>query len=266
MTPSTGLAGRREPPTKMSLLPEQVLVSCEHASNRLPAGMEAPADMLQLHIAWDPGALDIAEALAHRFSAPLHTGEYSRLVVDLNRSEGNSALVKRRSDGHLIPFNRGLTEADVRRRVEQYYRPYRSAVSGGVAQIIERHGRCVHLCIHTYTPQLGDKLRGNDIGLLYDPYRRPEAPLVHELRDALRRRLGMVVWLNRPYSGTADGILPPIRRVHGEDSYVAIELEVNQKYAGRPQQLASIAEVFGESLGELEGWATGGLGAQVSSP
>jgi len=238
----------------MSLPPEQVLVSCEHASNRLPAGMDAPAEMLQLHIAWDPGALDMAEALARHFGAPLHAGEYSRLVVDLNRSVGNSALVRRRSDGYVIPFNRGLTEADVQRRVEKYHQPYRAAVDDGVAQIIERHGRCVHLCIHTYTPKLGDKLRGNDIGLLYDPYRQPEAPLVHELRDALRQRTGLVVWLNRPYSGTADGILPPIRKVHDERSYVGIELEVSQRFADQPERLASIAEAFGDSVSSLEGW------------
>jgi len=237
----------------MSFDPRQVLVSCEHASNRLPAGMEAPAEMMELHIAWDPGALPMARQLASMFDAPLHAGEYSRLVVDLNRTVGNSVLVRRRSDGHRIPFNRGLTDDDVERRVENYYRPYRDALSAGVARVIESHGRCVHLCIHTFTPKLGDKVRGNDIGLLYDPRRRPEAPMVRQLRHALSERTGLVVWLNRPYSGTADGILPRIREVHADARYVAIELEVNQKFAERPQQLAAIATAFGECLGDLEG-------------
>lgn len=232
----------------------QVLVSCEHASNCLPDGMKAPAEMLALHIAWDPGALKIAERLAHAFDAPLHAGRYSRLVVDLNRTVGNSVLARRVSDGHRIPFNRGLTKADVQQRIENHYLPYRNAVSEGVERIIDEHGRCVHLCIHTYTPQLGDKVRGNDIGLLYDPYRQPEAALVHELRDALVERTGLVVWLNRPYQGTADGILPRIREVHDAGSYVAIELEVNQKFAGRPAQLAAIAAAFGDCLCDLTGW------------
>jgi len=238
----------------MSFAARQVLVSCEHASNRLPPGMEAPAQMLELHIAWDPGALPIARRLAGMFDAPLHAAEYSRLVVDLNRTIGNSVLVRRRSDGHRIPFNRGLSAADVEQRVEKYYRPYRDGVSDGVARIIEQEGRCVHLCIHTYTPALAGKVRGNDIGLLYDPYRRPEAPLVHELRDALAARTGLVVWLNRPYSGTADGILPRIREVHDPDAYVAIELEVNQRFAGDARRLRQIATAFGECLRDLEGW------------
>ncbi len=238
----------------MSFDRRQVLVSCEHASNRLPAGMRAPAELLALHIAWDPGALKVAERLAHAFDAPLHAGEYSRLVVDLNRTVGNSVLVRRASDGHRIPFNRGLTETDVQQRIESYYLPYRSAVSTGVERIIDELGRCVHLCIHTYTPQLGGKVRRNDIGLLYDPYRQPEAALVRELRGALVERTGLVVWLNRPYQGTADGILPRIREAHAAAAYVAIELEVNQKFAERPARLAAIADAFGDCLGDLPGW------------
>ena len=238
----------------MSFDSRQVLVSCEHASNRLPAGMTAPEELLALHIAWDPGALSIAEWLAATFGAPLHAAEYSRLVVDLNRTVGNSVLVRRRSDGHSIPFNRGLTEQEIERRIEEYYLPYRNAVADGMTSVIEAHGRCVHLCIHTYTPQLDDKLRGNDIGLLYDPYRRPEAELVHELRDALVERTGLVVWLNRPYSGTADGILPWIREHHDGERYVAIELELNQKFTERPAELRDLADAFGEGVRDLRSW------------
>lgn len=240
----------------MSLDSRQLLVSCEHASNRLPAGMKAPAELLELHIAWDPGALQIAERLAEMFDAPLHLGRYSRLVVDLNRTVGNSVLVRRRSDGHRILFNRNLSADEIQRRVQEYYLPYRNGVSAGVARIIEQRGRCVHLCIHTYTPRLANNVRGNDIGLLHDPHRQPEAPLVHELRAALTERTGLVVWLNRPYSGTADGILPRIREMHDAASYIAIELEVNQKFAGRPRELASIATAFGECLHDLEGWGS----------
>jgi len=240
----------------MSFDSKQVLVSCEHASNRLPEGMATPDGLLDLHIAWDPGALPIAERLALMFEAPLHAGEYSRLVVDLNRTVGNSRLIRRVSDGHKIPFNQRLDAEETRRRIERFYLPYRNAVSDGVARIIEERGRCVHLCIHTYTPTFGGKVRGNDIGLLYDPYRHPEAPLVHELRNALVDRTGLVVWLNRPYQGTADGILPHIREQHAGERFVGIELEVNQKFADRPRDLAEIADAFGESVAGLDLWST----------
>lgn len=230
---------------------DHVLVSCEHASNRLPEELEAPADLMERHVAWDPGALTIAERLAQEFDAPLHQGEYSRLVVDLNRTVGNSRLIRRVSDGHAVPFNRGLDKEEVERRIELYYRPYREAVVSDVAGIIEAEGRCVHLCIHTFTPVLAGNVRGNDIGLLYDPARDPEAEIVRALREDLTERSGLTVWLNRPYQGTADGILPRVRERHPEERYVAIELEVNQKFADDPGRLAGIADAFAASLREV---------------
>lgn len=227
-----------------------VLVSCEHASNRLPPELEAPAEILERHIAWDPGALPIAERLAQEFDAPLHKGSYSRLVVDLNRTVGNSRLIRRRSDGHEIPFNQGLTEEEVERRIDLYYRPYREAVTDNVAELIGDTGRCVHLCIHTFTPVLAGKVRGNDIGLLYDPAREPEADIVRRLREDLTERTGLTVWLNRPYQGTADGILPRVRERHSQERYVAIELEVNQKFADDSERLAGIADAFATGLRE----------------
>ena len=243
--------------TKMIFDSGQVLVSSEHASNRLPVGMKASPEMMALHIAWDPGALKIARRLAETFNAPLHAGEYSRLVVDLNRTIGNSVLVRRVSDGHRIPFNHGLSRSDVERRIKDYYLPYRTAVSEAVEGIIQDCGRCVHLCIHTYTPQLGDNVRGNDIGLLYDPHRQPEAALVRELREALIERTGLVVWLNRPYQGTADGILPRIREAHDAKVYVGIELEVNQRFAEVPAELDDITDAFSRCVQDLCGWKEG---------
>jgi predicted N-formylglutamate amidohydrolase len=213
--------------------------------------MDAPEELLQLHIAWDPGALFVAEHLSKRFEAPLHRGEYSRLVVDLNRTVGNSRLIRRISDGHCIPFNRGLTRGEIERRIVRYYRPYRRAVGEEVAAIIGREGRCIHLSIHSFTPELQGKLRLNDIGLMYDRSRLPEAELVRELRTKLAEVTGLTVWLNRPYSGTADGIMPRIREAHSGESYVAIELEVNQKHAHTQPALTSIAESFGRLLETL---------------
>ena len=235
----------------MGFDPRQVLVSCEHASNRVPEKMDAPEELLQLHIAWDPGALFVAEHLSKRFEAPLHRGEYSRLVVDLNRTVGNSRLIRRVSDGHRIPFNRGLTQGEMERRIARYYRPYRRAVDEGVADIIRREGRCIHLSIHSFTPELQGKLRRNDIGLMYDRSRIPEADLVREMRPKLAEVAGMTVWLNRPYIGIADGILTRVREAHPAESYVAIELEINQKHAHTQQTLTSIAECFGRVLETL---------------
>jgi len=227
---------------------EQVLVTCEHASNRLPAGLELSRELLDLHIAWDPGALPVARHMARRFGAELWRGKYSRLVVDLNRTVGNRVLMRQISDGHPIPFNRGLSASDRSKRIDRYYRLYRDGVIEAADTLIGTHGRCVHICVHTFTQTLAGRERGNDIGLLHDPNWGIERAVCEELRGHLDHATDYVTWFNRPYSGTADGILPAMRRRYDPEQFVGIELEVNQKYAGDPRELRRIATAIADGL------------------
>jgi hypothetical protein len=64
----------------------------------------------------------------------------------------------------------------------------------------------------------------------------------------------LVVWLNRPYQGTADGILPRIREVYDAEAYVGIELEVNQRFAESPTELVDITDAFSGCVQDLCGW------------
>ncbi|HJO05164.1 MAG TPA: N-formylglutamate amidohydrolase [Acidobacteriota bacterium] len=230
------------------MLREQVLVTCEHASNRLPADLTLDRRLLDLHIAWDPGALVIAERMARRWRVPVLSGEFSRLVVDLNRSIGNRMLIRRVSDGHRIPFNYGLSAVDQQARIDRYYRPYRDAVAAAAEQIVARHGRCVHVCVHTFTAALAGNERANDIGLLHDPQWGVERAVCAEIKACLERRADLVAWYNRPYSGTADGILPAMRQAHSPERLVGIELEVNQRHAGDRTRLHRIADVVVDAL------------------
>lgn len=234
----------------MGTLDRQVLVSCEHASNRLPSPLRLDPALLELHIAWDPGARQIARRLATRFAAPLWEGEVSRLVVDLNRTLGNRVLMRKVSDGHDIPFNRALTAEQRQQRIDRFYAPYRRGVEKQVREIIRRRGRCVHLCVHTFTPVLAGKRRGNDIGLLHDPNWGLERRVCADVRAWLQRHTDRVVWFNRPYSGTADGILPAMRAMLQPEHYVGLEIEVNQRFAADSRALRGIADELGEAIAQ----------------
>ena len=64
------------------------VVVCDHASNCIPRcldGLGLGAAELAGHIAWDPGAADVARRLAGLLDAPLVATGYSRLVIDCNR-------------------------------------------------------------------------------------------------------------------------------------------------------------------------------------
>ena len=66
----------------------EVLLVCEHASRTLPASVGTlglPAEALEAHIAWDPGALAVALRLSKTLDCALVYQNFSRLVYDCNR-------------------------------------------------------------------------------------------------------------------------------------------------------------------------------------
>ena len=158
-TPSTSSA---------RIAPARWLVTCDHASNRVPAEMGgglglAPEDMAR-HIAYDVGAAGVALALAERLDAPCVMSDFSRLVIDPNRGEDDPTLLMRLYDGTIIPANRHVDAAEIERRLDAYHRPYHARL----ATLAARRPDTVILSIHSFTPQL----RGRDprpwhVGVLY---------------------------------------------------------------------------------------------------
>src|SRR5215470_15314405 len=148
------------------------IVTCEHASNRVPARYGAlglTRRRLQEHIAWDPGAAIIARLLAEHLGCPLHLGRWCRLLVDLNRSRGHEKLIAATSFGVAVPANASLQADEVERRMRLYYDPYRTAATRDIERAIARGGACLHWSMHSFTPAVNGVRRDCDVGLLYDP-------------------------------------------------------------------------------------------------
>ncbi|MDX1625204.1 MAG: N-formylglutamate amidohydrolase [Wenzhouxiangellaceae bacterium] len=215
----------REPPVPLLRSPS-ILVTAEHASNAVPREWQSLFDghdqVLAGHRGWDPGTSALSERLADALDAPLLTGRWSRLLVDLNRSE--------RHPRRFSEFTRGLADADRRALTDAYWQPHWNAY----ADALERSaGRLVHLACHSFTPVLDGKRRSTDVGLLHDPSRAAETRFCRELQRALQERLpDAKVHRNQPYRGTSDGIGAWHRRSTGEDRLVTVEIEVNQAWVG----------------------------------
>lgn len=61
------------------------------------------------HIAWDIGALALAEELSRRLDAPLLAAGYSRLLIDLNRPLEAPDSIPPHSEVYPVPGNRELS-------------------------------------------------------------------------------------------------------------------------------------------------------------
>lgn len=223
-----------------------LVLSCEHGGHRLPrslAPLFAGAQRtLRSHRGYDRGALQLARLVAKLTAAPLLAHTTSRLVIDLNRSLGHPQL--------FGPLTQSLDGAARAALVTQVWAPHRRRVLAAVAAAA---GMTHHLCLHSFTPRLGSKVRQVDVGLLYDPQRPRERALAGALQAAIKARLPTWrVRRNSPYRGTSDGLTTAMRRLFADSRYAGLEIEVNQKWVRRaawarlcPALAAAVANACG---------------------
>jgi len=179
------------------------LVTCDHASNRVPpevAGGDLGlplADMIR-HIAYDIGAAGVARSLAAALDAPVILSDFSRLVIDPNRGEDDPTLLMKIYDGSIIPANRHADAAEIERRLSLFHRPYHTALAGLIADRADP----VIVAVHSFTPQLiGWAPRPWHVGVLYAGDTRLAYPLLAQLNA----EPDLCVGDNEPYSGHLPG-------------------------------------------------------------
>lgn len=206
---------------------DALIITCEHGGNEVPpayaqlfAGHEA---LLPTHRGWDPGALELAQQMARAFDAPLFAATTTRLLIDLNRSIGHRQLHSEASRGVSLPARREIAAL--------YYRPHRDAVESEVASRIDGGERVLHVASHSFTPELDGLVRQADVAWLYDPRRAGELEFASQWLAALKeRRAELKLRRNYPYQGKGDGLTSLLRKRYSPQSYVGIELEVNQRF------------------------------------
>ncbi|MGB3966753.1 MAG: N-formylglutamate amidohydrolase [Planctomycetota bacterium] len=229
-------------------VPIGVVVTCEHAAAAIPAelgDLGLGPEVLASHRAWDPGAAGIAKVLAKAMGAPLHLGQWSRLVVDLNRSQDRAGAIPRRLDRRDVPGNQ--IDAGARTwRLAKYWSPWRRAAEADIARAAA-NGVALHLSVHSFTPQLNGVVRENDIGLLHDPDRSWEVTFCDAMKPLLASH-GLSARRNFPYFGNTDGLTSHLRRVLPPNHYVGIEIECNQRLVAGQAGERRVARALGAAL------------------
>ena len=219
------------------------MVTCDHASNRVPEDIAGgdlglPAEDMARHIAYDPGAEGVSRALGAALDAPVILSRFSRLVIDPNRGEDDPTLVMRIYDGSIIPANRAVDAAEVERRLSLFHRPYHNAVAD---VLVARHAAVV-VSVHSFTPQfVGRPPRPWHIGVLYAGDTRLAYPLIERLRD----EDDLCVGDNEPYSGHLPGDAMDRHGVQAGRLHVLIEIrndliETGEKQAAWGHRLAGL--------------------------
>ena len=217
----------------------KLMLTCEHASNRLPAAFKkaVPVDVQQTHRAYDIGALQVFRKLVKFAKPEFHCeGKFSRLFVDLNRTITNKSAFSKYYEA-LEASNKAAAEK-VKADAMNYWTKYRANVErfvkkniGSGSKVADKKGAAiVHLGIHSFTPVLNGKVRNTDIGILYDPSRPAERELAQVIKAEIKRlHPEMKVRFNYPYKGISDGLTTALRKKFGP-RYAGLEIEINQKF------------------------------------
>jgi len=184
---------------------------CDHASNRFPrrlGRLGLTQAQAAEHIAWDPGAAEVARRLAAHLDAPLLLTNYSRLTIDCNRPLESAESIAEHSAGITIPGNQRLSAQDRATRIESLFIPYHRAIG---TLLDHRRGRpTLLLSVHSFTPTLYGRRRPWHVGVCH----ALDGRLAALLLGALAHDGGLTLGDNEPYwiSDDTDYTIP----VHGE--------------------------------------------------
>jgi len=215
-----------------------LLVSVPHDGTRLPADIAARLTDSARSVPDTDWHIARLYAFARDLGASMIVPLHSRYVVDLNRAEDDVSLYPGQNTTGLCPIVQFTgeplyleggepDEAEVRARVDRYWRPYHEALRDELARIRAMHGRAVLW--------EGHSIRG-ELPFLFDG-RLPDLNLGTaggtSCTPALQARLERVLASQGDYDFVANGRFKGghITRHYGDpaNGVDAVQLEISQR-------------------------------------
>lgn len=179
----------------------EVVLVCEHAGRAIPASLGTlglSQVELDRHIAWDIGALAVAERVAENLGADLIQQSYSRLVYDCNRPFESPDAIPEVSEDVAVPGNQSLSDAERMDRRRSIFEPYDTALTC----LLEATPKLAAFSIHSFTPVYLGKHRPWHLGLLSRKDTRSAEIIAETIRHRDNR---LLVGMNVPYMIEEDG-------------------------------------------------------------
>lgn len=219
--------------------PSALVLSCEHASVRLPQAWSWPREdtwLLDQHWSHDIGAAVLTREIAAAAGAPAVLAGFSRLLIDPNRPLDSDTLFRAHADGRPVHLNRAVDAADRERR-EAYWHSYHQHVAAMAAG----PGVDTIFAVHSFTPSYEGAARAFEIGILFDEEEALAADLARAMSKFASTRL------NEPYSGK-EGLIYAADRHARACGLRAVEIEVRQDRIVDPELRARIVAATIEVL------------------
>jgi predicted N-formylglutamate amidohydrolase len=230
-----------------------LLIVADHAGRHFPrrlGSLGLSNGECERHIAWDVGVGAVCCLIGTALDAVVVRQNYSRLVIDCNRTPGSATSILDLSELTPVPGNFGLSKRHKLARVREIFQPYHDRIATELDRRREAARPTALISLHSFTPVFETAARPWHVGVLYN--RDPRfADILIEL---LHREEGVVVGDNEPYSVTdaSDYTVP----VHGEQRglhHVALEIrqDLIADEAGQRTWAALFARLLPEAFQRL---------------
>lgn len=224
------------------------MLSGDHAGCAVPQALHSlglDSSDLCRHIGLDIGIETLGTMLSEALDATFISQPYSRLVIDCNRHKGQSDSIPMKSDGTIIPANKGLTAEAKATRERAIFDPYHARFRTLLDARASAGKETALIALHSFTPHHGDfpDPRPWHIGVLYNR----DARLARPLLERLRSEPELIVGDNEPYvvSDELDYGIP----VHGEArGILSVEIEIRQDTLSDPASCRSWSDLLARLL------------------
>ncbi len=230
----------------------RVVLICEHASCAIPAewgDLGLTPEQARAHIAWDPGALEVARGLAHRLDGVLIHAPVSRLVYDLNRPPHSLGAMPARSEVHDIPGNITVGAGERAARTAAVYAPFHSDVQAVVAGQLALGRAPVIITVHSFTPVYRGHARAVEFGVIHDT-----DPRLAQAILAASAHLPLRCEMNAPYAA-ADGVTHMLKMQALPYGLPNAMLEIRNDLIATPEacdrMAAMLAPVLAKAVADL---------------
>ena len=178
---------------------KNILFIADHASNYIPNSLKnlgLKENQLNSHIAYDLGVKELCINLSNLFKSKYIIGEYSRLIIDLNRDILDPTLIPEIVDRKIIAKNLNLSNYDQRKRISEIYNKYHRKIK----KTINQNNITTLISLHSFNPIFKTKKRNIHFGILSNQDKTLSNCIITEMK---RRKLR--VGDNEPYEGNLIG-------------------------------------------------------------
>jgi predicted N-formylglutamate amidohydrolase len=147
------------------------LIVADHAGNSIPrvlGRLGVSETECGRHIAWDIGIGAVCRLVADALDAMLVQQNYSRLVIDCNRTPGSETSIPETGEFTPIPGNVGLSKSRKATRVREIFRPYHDRIEAELDRRRKAGRPAALIAMHSFAPVFMGVARPWHVGVLYN--------------------------------------------------------------------------------------------------